>query len=67
MAIVGFVNEPWDALLTPPLTSVEQFSGKIGETAARLMQETLDGMPRRDVVYKTQLIVRESSLRGKYH
>lgn len=67
IAIVGFVNEPWDALLSPPLTSVEQFSGRIGETAAKLMEETLDGMPRRDVVYKTQLIIRESSLRGKYH
>lgn len=67
IAIVGFVNESWDSLLNPPLTSVEQFSGTIGETAAKLMIETIEGKPRRDVVYKTQLIVRESSLRSKYH
>lgn len=66
IAIVGFVNEPWDTLLDPPLSSVEQFSNKIGETAAKMMLEVIEGMPHRDVVYKPQLIVRESSLKSKY-
>ncbi len=66
IAIVGFVNEPWDTLLDPPLSSIEQFSKKIGETAAKMMLEVIEGMPRRDVVYKPQLIVRESSLKSQY-
>jgi LacI family transcriptional regulator len=66
VAIVGFVNEPWDDLLDPPLSSVEQFSRKIGETAAKMILEEIEGAPHRDVVYKTKLIVRESSLKSKY-
>ena len=66
IAVVGFMNEPWDTLLNPPLSSVELFSNKIGETAAKMMLELINGMPHRDVVYKPQLIVRESSLRSKY-
>ena len=66
IAVVGFVNEPWDTLLNPPLSSIEQFSGKIGETAAQMIVESIAGMPNRDIVYKPQLIVRESSLKKKY-
>ena len=66
IAVVGFVNEPWDTLLNPPLSSIEQFSGKIGETAAQMMLEAIDGMPHRNIVYKPQLIVRESSMKRKY-
>lgn len=66
IAIVGFVNEPWDILLNPPLSSIEQFSYQIGETSARLMLEAISGLPHQDIVYKTQLIIRESSLKGKY-
>jgi LacI family transcriptional regulator len=64
IAVVGFVNEYWDTLLDPPLTSIEQFSGKIGETAAKLILEALDGLPRRDIVYKPELMVRASSLKS---
>lgn len=63
IAIVGFVNEPWDTLLNPPLSSIEQFSNKIGQTAAMLMLEAIEGMPCRYVVYKPELIIRRSSLR----
>ena len=66
IAVVGFVNEPWDTLLNPPLSSIEQFSDKIGETAAKMMLEAIEGMPHRDIVYKPQLIVRESSMKKKY-
>ena len=66
IAIVGFVNEPWDVLLNPPLSSIEQFSYRIGKTSARLMLEAISGMPYQDIVYKPQLIVRESSLKSKY-
>ncbi len=63
VAIVGFVNEPWDILLNPPLSSVEQFCNKIGQTAAQMMLEAIGGMPPRDVVFQPQLIIRESSLK----
>lgn len=66
IAVVGFVNEPWDKLLNPPLSSIEQFSNKIGETAAAMMLEAIEGMPHRDVVYKPELIIRDSSLKSKY-
>ena len=66
IAVVGFVNEPWDTLLDPPLSSVEQFSNKIGEASAKMLLEVIEGMPRRDVVFKPELIVRESSLKSKY-
>ena len=66
IAIVGFVNEPWDTLLNPPLSSIEQFSFKIGETAAKMMMEAIEGMPHKDIVYKTELMIRESSLKRKY-
>lgn len=66
IAIVGFVNEPWDTLLNPPLSSIEQFSYQIGKTSARLMIEALSGMPHRDIVYKPQLIIRKSSLKRDY-
>ncbi|MGN0092779.1 MAG: LacI family DNA-binding transcriptional regulator [Alistipes sp.] len=64
IAVVGFVNEPWDKLLSPPLSSVEQFPGLIGETAARMMLEAIEGMPARSVVFDTELIVRASSLKS---
>lgn len=66
IAIVGFVNEPWDTLLNPPLSSIEQFSYQIGKTSARLMMDALSGMPHRDIVYKPQLIIRKSSLKRDY-
>lgn len=64
VGIVGFVNESWDKLLTPPLSSVEQFPGLIGETAAKMMLEAIEGMPARSVVFDTELVVRASSLKG---
>lgn len=64
IGIVGFVNEPWDKLLTPALSSVEQFPGLIGETAAKMMLEAIEGMPARSVVFDTELVVRASSLKG---
>ncbi|MFA5714064.1 MAG: LacI family DNA-binding transcriptional regulator [Bacteroidales bacterium] len=66
IAIVGFVNEPWDPFLNPPLSSIEQFSYKIGETAAEMMLEAIEGKPHRNVVYEPELIIRESSLKSKY-
>lgn len=65
IAVVGFVNEPWDELLSPPLSSVEQFSYHIGETAAKLMLAAIEGAPHQNVVITPELIVRASSLKAK--
>lgn len=65
VAVVGFVNEPWDCYLTPPLTSVEQHPYEVGRRAAALMLKAIDGAPPEDIVLETELIVRESSLRKK--
>lgn len=64
IAIVGFVNEPWDRLMVPPLSSVEQFPGKVGEIAAHMILEAINGQSVRKTVISTELFVRESSLRS---
>lgn len=66
IAIVGFVNEPWDKYLEPPLTSVEQFPYEIGREAARLMLRAIQGALPQKVVYDTELIIRESSLKRDF-
>lgn len=63
VAVVGFVNEPWDTYLTPPLSSVEQFPHEIGKEAARLMLKAINGDSPQKIVLDTELIIRKSSLR----
>jgi LacI family transcriptional regulator len=63
MAIVGFDDFEWAAVLRPRLTVVAQPTYEIGRTAARMLIERIGGdagpEPRR-VVLPTRLIVRES-------
>lgn len=65
LAIVGFANEPFTALMEPSLTSVEQFSVEMGEKAAHLIFEQLTAgkkvKPFREIKIKPQLIIRDSS------
>lgn len=61
IAIVGYANEPFDALLPTPLSSVEQFSYKMGCMAGEMLFERLRGEPRADIVITPELIVRRSS------
>jgi len=67
MAIVGFDDLEWGAVLRPRLTAVAQPTYRIGETATRMLIERIEGRcgpePRR-VVLPTRLIVRESSGAG---
>lgn len=65
IAIVGFVNEPWDKYLNPPLSSIEQFPYDIGKEAARLMLRAIEGEKPRKIVLDTELIIRDSSLKLK--
>lgn len=61
IAVVGFANEPFDALITPSLTSVDQFSYTMGKMAAKMLIDRLKGEPHVNMVIQPELIVRESS------
>jgi LacI family transcriptional regulator len=67
IAIVGFANEPYAEIITPPLSSVDQHSKEMGQSTAKLFLEQVNGsteqwFPRR-IILSPDLIVRESSLR----
>ena len=65
IAVVGFANEPFDEWITPSLTSVEQYSCRMGELAAKMLIDKIDGETPGDIVIEPQLIVRESSRKNK--
>jgi DNA-binding LacI/PurR family transcriptional regulator len=62
IAIVGFDDMPWAISLRPPLTTVAQPAFEAGKTAAELLLLRVHGpgLPRRQVVLETRLIVRSS-------
>lgn len=62
LALVGFDDMPWAALLRPPLTAVAQPAEDLGKAAAQLLLERLKDPRRivRQVVLPTRLIVRAS-------
>ena len=70
IAVVGFSNWFFSALLEPPLTSVDQPGFEMGQEAAKLLirqiefksKDNLDPVPERKIL-KTRLIVRDSSLK----
>lgn len=71
VAVAGYSNEPFAELLTPELTTVEQFSEEIGKSAARLLLEEIESkqecyVPKKTVL-KPKLIIRDSTKinRGK--
>lgn len=63
IAIVGFANDPFDTMLSPALSSVDQHNSLIGSIAARTLLEILNGTPSQSTVISPDLIVRSSSLR----
>jgi len=67
IAIVGFDEMPWAMSLRPPLTTVAQPAFDVGRTAAELLLARVrePGLPRRQVVLETKLIVRSSCGSGK--
>lgn len=62
MAIVGFDDMPFAATTKPPLTTVRQPIAEIGEAAARMLVELVEGEAagHRQMILPTHLIVRES-------
>jgi LacI family transcriptional regulator len=70
VAIVGFSNENFTSFSDPALTTVEQHSLEMGNTAAQLFFEQINAkatgkkvLPQKIVLTPT-LIVRESSLKS---
>lgn len=66
VAIVGAGNVHYSDLLRVPLTTVDQSSSLIGETAADLLVECMEAktpLPPKKVLIPPRLIVRESSRR----
>lgn len=67
IALVGFSNEPFSAIATPGISSVEQHSDKIGELAAntflRRIANPEEEVTLNKMILNPELIVRASSLR----
>lgn len=67
IAVAGYSNEPFAELISPKLTTVEQFSEEIGRATARLLLDELlsdaeEFIPRKTVL-KPKLIIRESTIK----
>lgn len=64
IAVVGFDNIPTAKLVSPPLTTVDQFQRRVGQRAAEMLFERLGGISfpaGRSEELPHQLIVRESA------
>jgi LacI family transcriptional regulator len=67
IAVVGYANEPFDTLITPCLSSVDQHSMEIGRNAVNLFLENMQNpelqkIPKR-IILHTDLCIRDSSLK----
>jgi LacI family transcriptional regulator len=59
IAITGFANEPFGAIMEPTLTSVDQHGVEMGRQAAQLLIEEMES---KDPTFKPRTIVLEPSL-----
>lgn len=67
IALVGFANDPYTEIISPSLSSVDQHSKEMGQSAARLFLEQVAGSykdvrPKR-IVLPPDLYIRQSSMR----
>ena len=66
--VVSFANEPFTRIMSPQLSSVDQFSERMGTAAAELLFSQIDRTETADqaeeIVITGELIVRTSSLRS---
>ncbi|MDT0540183.1 MULTISPECIES: LacI family DNA-binding transcriptional regulator [Croceitalea] len=67
IALVGFGNEPFTAMVSPAITSVEQHSSKIGKLAAKTflehMRKPVLKQQLNKIILNAELIIRDSSKR----
>jgi LacI family transcriptional regulator len=61
VSVVGFDDLPFVIHHNPALTTVRQPIGEVGQTAAVLLLERLEGLECRHVVLPTELVVRSST------
>jgi LacI family transcriptional regulator len=65
LAVTGFANEPFGAIIDPSLTSVDQHGAEMGRQAASLLIEEMESKTEpfipRSIVLNPVLIVRKSS------
>lgn len=68
IAVAGYSNEPFAALISPKLTTVDQFSEEMGRATARLLLDQIESnseehVPRKTIL-KPRLIIRESTIKN---
>lgn len=63
IAVVGFGDADWAALVTPPLTVIQQPSLQLGEVAGQLLLAGQRGGASQHVVLESHLVLRESHWR----
>jgi len=71
IAFVGFNNDPVSKVIEPNLTTIDYPGYVMGEEAARNLIEHLNGNPQlhstNTIVLRSELIIRESSIRKRLH
>ena len=69
LGICGYSNEDFTQITNPSLTTIDQFSNKIGKTIADLFFEEMNAkevkLDYKTEMIKPQLIIRGSTLRNK--
>lgn len=69
IALVGFGDEPFSAMVTPSITSVNQHSYKIGRIAAETFLQYTEAtkieQSLNKIILESNLIIRDSSLKKK--
>ena len=65
--VIGFANESFSAYITPSLTTVDQQTRKMGQVAAQLFLDMINGkqLENQHVVLDPLLIERKSSARKR--
>lgn len=65
ISLVGFDDLPWAELVSPTISTVRQPSYELGQAAARLLTERMQGLAEpgpREIVLEPELIIRGSSV-----
>lgn len=60
-SLVGFDDQMESAFVTPPLTTVHQPAREVGRTASRYLLHLLNGEPVPSKVFRSELVIREST------
>lgn len=67
VGVVGYSNDTFSEIISPSLTSIEQFPQEIGSNAARILIDIIDSEQidhaKKTILIKSKLMARESSTR----